>query len=223
MTLHLFMSGEEGYLRDFHLAFSNMIALILQTKNAKRGFGQLPNRSFQLYIGRLSNWPLSGSVDAENLCKLDIGQDYIYYLAPIGPTLTWGPWWFRSCPMSNHALCPTTLKGLGIPFSLMHSYLVIIVYTCQDIAVFCLLWTEPSLLSAFWVWKLACSGSEIGQGIVTFYWGSWPQLWSCPSLTSASISSVVGWLPIYFVSRDTVVGIILIILWFWPSWLQSGQ
>lgn len=24
-------------------------------------------------------------MDAVDLCKLDIGQDYIYYLAPIGP------------------------------------------------------------------------------------------------------------------------------------------
>lgn len=27
---------------------------------------------------------------AGDLCKGDFGQDYIYYLAPIGLTLTWG-------------------------------------------------------------------------------------------------------------------------------------
>lgn len=59
-----------------------------------------------------------------------------------------------------------SLKYLGIPFPLMHSFLIIIVYTCHDIAVFFLLWTQPSLLLAALVLKTG-AGSEIGQGIVT--------------------------------------------------------
>lgn len=68
-------------MREFHLALSNMIALILQTKDASGGWAN----------HQIGHSYLSEAMDAEDLCKLDIGQDYIYYLALIGPTLTWGP------------------------------------------------------------------------------------------------------------------------------------
>lgn len=63
--------------------------------------------------------------------------------------------------MTTHPLSPTILKRLGIPFFLMGSYLIIIVYTCHDIAVFSLLWTQPSLLTAV----LSAQVQKSGKGL----------------------------------------------------------
>lgn len=114
--LYIFIClGWKVNLRHFHLAFPR-IAVILPTKYAKRGLGQLQNRSFQLYIGRLT-------MDAVDLYKLDIGQDYIYYLATIiRPTVTWGPWWFRSWAINNNSGPMSNCHQMSISFSLKHSY-----------------------------------------------------------------------------------------------------
>lgn len=79
--IYLFMPGERVNLR-LHLAFPHMILLILQNSHAMWVLAQLLNRSPQLYIWGLGNGPLGGPRDAVDLCKLDIGQDYSYYLAP---------------------------------------------------------------------------------------------------------------------------------------------
>lgn len=160
--LYIFIClGWKVNLRHFHLAFPSMIAVILPTKYAKWGLGQLQNRSFQLYIGRLT-------MDAVDLYKLDIGQDYIYYLATIiRPTVTWEPWWFRSWAINNNSGPMSNCHQMSISFSLMHSYQSLLCVLAMILQYFSSYGPSHLFCQQLWVWKLA-QVQKSGKGLWTF-------------------------------------------------------
>lgn len=131
------------YLRHSHLVSPNT-ALISQTKGWANCHTGHPNYILEDWV----MWPVGGSTDAVDLCKLDISRDYVYYLAPIGPksnrsnkmTQVFGhqrqlkPYVQQSLTVPGHFLYPsaewTAIKCLwGRPMG------IITVSTCHAMAV----------------------------------------------------------------------------------------